>query len=381
MKFDPIPDLKRGDGDTVVTVVGFNSVPYRTPVDDPFFTAHVPRDTFGYNTNNTRANFTTYNADNGLRAMGCLQQVSFIYPVCTDANHVKYQFCHSVKSKPQFCTTLGGLPGDATPELFPDANDIQLAVLKLLVTSSISFDKANGAPLLAEGLTDPEGFVTKYAISNEHWKKEVTWVESTVWAALQTAIADYAAGPQVRDPASDWVKPASRGEKELCGMQKMRKSGGIVNINVLGLILVVSVAGLVTIIDISLLRFLIFLTRFRTALAPRIDRWIQDGVWQLQRRAYEAQGYAWVDLEGEIPLTAPNEQLKDLPVMWLPAKAMANIALGIGVPPRLETKQSTFSLRSPATWSSKSVKSVSGWLWREKSAEELGVGTAPEIRR
>jgi hypothetical protein len=43
-----------------------------------------------------------------------------------------------------------------------------------------------------------------------------------------------------------------------------------------------------TIVDIVLLKFLIYLSKFRRALSPRIERWIQDGVLQLQRRAYEA---------------------------------------------------------------------------------------------
>jgi hypothetical protein len=64
------------------------------------------------------------------------------------------------------------------------------------------------------------------------------------------------------------------------------------------------------IIDITLLRFLIYLSRFRRQLGPRIERWIQDGVWQLQRRAYEGEGQRdWIGLEGEIPLTAGKEMV------------------------------------------------------------------------
>jgi hypothetical protein len=79
---------------------------------------------------------------------------------------------------------------------------------------------------------------------------------------------------------------------------------------------------------------MIYLTRFRRALGPRIDRWIQDGVWQLQRRAYEGEGYrGWTDLEADIPLT--NERmLKDLPILWLPGKspALANLDFGLRDP-------------------------------------------------
>lgn len=80
---------------------------------------------------------------------------------------------------------------------------------------------------------------------------------------------------------------------------------------------------------------MIYLTRFRRALGPRIDRWIQDGVWQLQRRAYEGEGYrGWTDLEADVPLTY-EKQLKDLPILWLPGKSPA-------------LRQSDFDLRDPA---------------------------------
>ena len=94
------------------------------------------------------------------------------------------------------------------------------------------------------------------------------------------------------------------------------------NINAFGLSCVVAFSLLVALIDITLLRFLIYLSRFRRALGPRIVRWTQDGVWQLQRRAYEGEGHKkWTDLESEIPLMEKGEVLKDLPIMWLLGKS------------------------------------------------------------
>ena len=94
------------------------------------------------------------------------------------------------------------------------------------------------------------------------------------------------------------------------------------NINVFGLSFVIAFSILVTVIDITLLKFLVYLTRFRRALGPRIARWTQDGVWQLQRRAYEGEGHRnWTDLESEIPLMEKGHKLKDLPIMWRPGKS------------------------------------------------------------
>jgi hypothetical protein len=73
-----------------------------------------------------------------------------------------------------------------------------------------------------------------------------------------------------------------------------------------------------------LLRLLIYTRRFRHILAPRIDRWIQDGVFQLQRRAYEAQEeVAWGRSDKEIPVTAGNVQLPVLSTHMHPQVGVA----------------------------------------------------------
>jgi hypothetical protein len=94
------------------------------------------------------------------------------------------------------------------------------------------------------------------------------------------------------------------------------------NINFFGLVFTLTFAFLAMLIDSTLLKFLVYLSRFRRNLGPRIERWIQDGVWQLQRRAYEGEGQrTWVDLESEIPLMEQACKLNDLPILWVPGKS------------------------------------------------------------
>lgn len=55
-----------------------------------------------------------------------------------------------------------------------------------------------------------------------------------------------------------------------------------------------------------LLRFFAFLSTLRRTrwLGPRIERWVEDGVLQLQRRTFEAEGRGmWRGLESDIPTT------------------------------------------------------------------------------
>lgn len=67
--------------------------------------------------------------------------------------------------------------------------------------------------------------------------------------------------------------------------------------------------------DLVLLKFLVYLKKFRKVLAPRIDAWVQDNVFQLQRRAYEALDEGpWENLKDEIPVTVEKVKLSTLSV-------------------------------------------------------------------
>lgn len=100
------------------------------------------------------------------------------------------------------------------------------------------------------------------------------------------------------------------------------------NINVFGLALTISVCCLVVAIDLVLLRFLIYLKSFRRALSPRIVRWIDDGLFQIQRKAFEAHGEGtWECLDEVVPVTTTNTELS-----WGsgPCKCLANSGSGSG---------------------------------------------------
>ena len=153
-------------------------------------------------------------------------------------------------------------------------------------------------------------------LPNNQWKIEAVHQDSFVWAVIQILLTDYAIGAGAYDPAPHKAVevPNTPAQKALCSSIRMRKPGGFANINVLGLSLVLTLSCFFMILDLFLLRFLVYLSRFRRALAPRIDRWIQDGVFQLQRRAYQAHGQGtWERLDHPTPVTVYLEELDDLP--------------------------------------------------------------------
>jgi hypothetical protein len=71
------------------------------------------------------------------------------------------------------------------------------------------------------------------SLPSDFWKQEVLAWEQESYAGVQIAMSRYATGgvgAEAEDQADDawWIKPGTEGEKNLCKMQKMKKSGGFV---------------------------------------------------------------------------------------------------------------------------------------------------------
>lgn len=94
--------------------------------------------------------------------------------------------------------------------------------------SAYVFDIVSSPSVDASSRIDQEGFIKFFP--NEQWITEIISLESQVWASLQVAIADYFMGAKSRDPFAEKYSRlvTSEGEGKLCGMLKMRRSGGFV---------------------------------------------------------------------------------------------------------------------------------------------------------
>lgn len=106
----------------------------------------------------------------------------------------------------------------------------------------------------------------------------------------------------------------------------------------LGLSIVFAFTGFFMLTDILFLKYIIFTKRARSFLGPRIERWISDGVFQLQRQAYEGDNQGvWLRQSKEVPTTTQPENLRDRSGTNLPKYAHTeNSAEGLS-----ETKQMT----------------------------------------
>ncbi|KAF2733975.1 hypothetical protein EJ04DRAFT_577282 [Polyplosphaeria fusca] len=293
----PLAEMQRPDADIALIAIGLDNVMYwEEPVDDPLFAAHKKLDF------RSQGNYTYYVSDQYVGVMGCAMQ---------------YEFCFAQKGRSDFCSSPGGVPLQISPADFQGASENQIAVLDALRRFAYLNDITNtfeiGEVLAGRTATD----AVLGPLPDDQYLKELLFAESFAYAGLQFMLSDYAIGPKRHDESADdyTSPPTTLGQKNLCRAVKMRKSGGFANINVFGLAFISTFAFVSTICNFFILRMAIFLSKFRRALAPKIDRWVQEGVFQLQRRAFEANGEGtWYDRNEEIPLTADIELLAELPV-------------------------------------------------------------------
>ncbi|KAF2645509.1 hypothetical protein P280DRAFT_531672 [Massarina eburnea CBS 473.64] len=316
----PIEEMNRTDADVSVNVIWLNSVRYMAPNSDPLFSANSE---FNITVITAKEPYMTYASDNVMGAIGCTEQ--------------------------DFCTSLSGLPGKST-NFTPEASETQALILQLIRDAaeavSISYGASSALPLVAsdslyQGISDQ--------LLDGQWKKEVVAWESLAWTGIQIWLSNYAVGLFVHDPEleNSTIAPSTNAEKGLCGAMKMKKAGGFANINVFGLSFIITFTVTISILEVSILRFLIFLSKFRRALSPRIEHWINDGVFQLQRRVFYFNGQgSWTRMEKEIPATKAAELLTALPIVE-PRSSLSRMSTLQSQSPRLD-----ISLSIPASVSS-----------------------------
>ncbi|KAF2746629.1 hypothetical protein M011DRAFT_403849 [Sporormia fimetaria CBS 119925] len=284
--FQPMPELQRDDGDVTILFV-MNAAEYLEPVDDPLFGGHEAAVV-----NTTAGQKMRYFPDHAHSAIGCFMQLDGLPPSTANAN------------------------------ILPGASPVQLAVLELLA----QYGNLGSMIAVDSFITTRQaiGGASIRSLPKDQWVKELQYWEAWSWTVQQIALSDHAIGVSERSPLlrKEAVAVPENGYSQLCGLQKMRKQGGfryVFNINFFAMVFTIVMASVFVITDLTLLRFLSFLLKYKRSLGPRLDRWIHDGIFQLERRAHEAQGHgAWKNLEEEIPVTRDKCLLEDLTTDTVP---------------------------------------------------------------
>jgi hypothetical protein len=105
---------------------------------------------------------------------------------------------------------------------YPNINETQFAALQI---SSAAFDSAGVQQLTA--MEHANGGVLA-TLPDDQWVQEMVSWERNVWSQLRTRVTDYAVGYEVREPlmAAAVNNETTTGQRQLCGMQRMKSPGG-----------------------------------------------------------------------------------------------------------------------------------------------------------
>ncbi|KAI9784416.1 MAG: hypothetical protein M1816_000840 [Peltula sp. TS41687] len=297
--FVPRPELIRSDADHTVVFISMNSVLAAEPIDDPIFSAHRPIVTLASNRNSG----IFYGADRPAGVIGCIEQ---------------YQFCNPNMHELRGCTPLTGIV-EATElaRTTTNLNPFQSATMDRLRDAILNWSCGiaiagyDQAGLLAERQVITS---TQLPLPRNHWQVEVEDWHGTVFAAIQRFMVEHTIGPDDAAWLKYLQKPNTTAELAMCHTQKVRVGSNFSNINVFGLAFIIALGGLIILTNLVLRNVIVrLLARRPNCQSGMAVPWLQDGLLQVQRIAYQACGEGtWEGLGDTVPVTKRGELLRNL---------------------------------------------------------------------
>lgn len=311
--FVPVSQLNRNDADVTLAFLSANSIPFVSPVDDPWYSAHsnpfqaIINDSAFQDNAGGSAIGTAYFRDRPVSVLACTEQ---------------YQLCASNPS-PE-CTPLTGI--DLLLEAMGNFSGVQAAISlnsaqtatpEVLFIASASMDL--GALI---GLLDVSSLLarnSKYtsiqgSLPSNQWTLEVENWNQILLADMQRSVLEYATGPSNPEILPFLSPPNGSSQVNLCHNQRAR-SGQAQNFSVLAIVLILILGLLIICVDIGLHRFVGYAQREQDLKDYRRLAWKSNWLLQLQRLAHEAAGFGtWERCAKAVPITVQGEVLAVLDV-------------------------------------------------------------------
>ncbi|KAM7207246.1 hypothetical protein V8F20_002512 [Naviculisporaceae sp. PSN 640] len=279
--FTPLLGLFRNStyprGDVHILAVQNDGVKFWAPSDDPIFAAHREMHVFF----DDNSNLTMYRGDNPASFLGCVEQFKFCFsspqpgasPWCTDLLGLDQAYLQAIQQ-----SRLMRIP--------PEQN----ATLNHLFMLIPSWYWLTRTPM--QVTKNSASF--QLGVPNNQWQVEMfAWMDYLL-AISQSSITHIAAGPGIVDEKFNVLSLKRLGDEEqaLCHSQRMGAPDGYSNINFVGFILVVSVSVVIMGVNMTLVPLLKYCHRASGGrLFPRVKMWAEEGMLQIQRKAYEGMGY------------------------------------------------------------------------------------------
>lgn len=303
--FTPVSQLSREDADVTLAFLSANSIPFSTPIDDPWYSAHsypfqatINDSALGYDSGSA-ATGTAYFRDRPVSVLACTEQ----YQLCTPNSSPG---CTSLTGINLLEEAVGGLGLNsaqaATAEiLFASTLMTLFDVIELLGTSS----------LLAENskFDSIQGF-----LPSNQWTLEVESWNQIVLADMQRSVLEYATGPSNQELLSFLLPPNGSSQAHICHNQRAR-SGQAQSFSVLAIVSIFTLGLLIICVDLGLHRLVGYVQREKDLKDYRRLAWKSNGILQLQRLAHEEAGFgSWERCTKAVPVTAEGEVLAVLDV-------------------------------------------------------------------
>lgn len=242
-EWEPINDLQVMDADAAIFFIGFNSIYFSQPSDDPIFAAHR-EETLPMNPNGDQSEF--YNPDRVVAVMACVDQ---------------YRFCNPNSNA---CTNFVGRHQLYDDELLDNldlggqqrrvANRIAMATGEIGLHNSVQTRQSNA--LKAQDTTLGS---LQLPLPSNQWQIEVGgWFEEGL-SKLQLLVHDYVAprmanqeGGELRLIPNNFLAIDSVGQDALCENQLTRDLQGTISFSGLGLIIIFGIGCIITFLSLMI---------------------------------------------------------------------------------------------------------------------------------
>lgn len=289
--FDPIPQLSVPDANTVLLFLG-SRAGYTTPVTDPWFNAQVPYTQMLDGTNPfiiySRAGTDTFSV------LGCADQRYFCNP-------------QIIGSEP--CIRI-----ERADQLHDLVNTLHLSVRQASILQRLNssfphtqfFTAPDFLPWTLLASTYVEQLIA-YGLPPNQWILELKNWFSIALAQLQLAAGQYVSAYEDVDSHK---RNVSDDAAWMCHNQ-IAVTQGYTSFSVLGLAIVLRLGGLLIVTNLLLVSLVHLVDKGREQNQHKSIEWWADGLFQLQRLAYEGHGQGhWSGFDRNIPVTEPSEVLE-----------------------------------------------------------------------
>ncbi|KAK4202751.1 hypothetical protein QBC40DRAFT_39844 [Triangularia verruculosa] len=352
--FNPIPDLRRQDGDVILFFLSGNGVVFLTPTEDPWYQATTPGRFL--QTSNAEGGRNVYNKDDAASPVGCVRQ---------------YQLCRGGQTRDSRCGPLAGAVdaivgaahlfelgaddlrsmnlSDSTPEAASQF-DWFWTIRQVMAKDPYDIVNTLGVSALASPQSLRSG--VQGPLPTDQWQTDMATIWNTSLASLQAAFVEVATGT-TRPSLEPYRKvPSNAPQKRMCANQKILSSR-FSSFSLFGLCFTYSLGVLIVAISYALEPLLACCLGRRRHKVRYNGReatddgklardsykhleWVTNEVLQQSRLAQEGLGWGnktWKNCTDYVPTTAKGELLGCLdvrdqkhPVLCPPSSGIMDIA-------------------------------------------------------